>query len=442
MKFINEINEIKKKEYRQWRNELLKKKYIVFRDNEIQKRQHEDLQHKGNIKKVNQRKAKILKKKKIINKHPNSFCHSFACNSISANKSKDAQNIMYSEITNYSPSSNTRNHNKRKKDKIKRTSNLKFIPAFKFNTTLNNNDNTLPIYYITNTSDEMFQFIKNDSKKPIISKFVTETLNILNEPMGCQMWLDELSPIFILIPREISIMKTTKVKPELNSISEILQRYGNNFAGGVRKSICQKYGTFGQHVQQGRHGVRLKNISDDQSANYTKLKKFLSRIEHITKQYIPSPILRGLAKAREKLRWSGMGSEKKEERSDGIWASLATSYNYISAVHTDKDFFLCAISPSCSHDDCLNASGKYINDIPTAIHFCLPDFGYAIAMKPGDILLFNPLQKHSVSMREEFYEDKTVFVTSFYLKSGVVSGNDNTPPEIEKFQLNMDNFNN
>ena len=50
----------------------------------------------------------------------------------------------------------------------------------------------------------------------------------------------------------------------------------------------------------------------------------------------------------------------------------------------------------------------------------------AIALRPGDVLFFNPLQKHCLSQRTLHYLDEKLYCSAFYLTTKQISGNDNT----------------
>ena len=64
-------------------------------------------------------------------------------------------------------------------------------------------------------------------------------------------------------------------------------------------------------------------------------------------------------------------------------------------------------------------------DDEIACHFMFPEYGIAIALRPGDVLFFNPLHYHCLSERNILYADEKVFVTSFYLKAAQIGLNDN-----------------
>jgi hypothetical protein len=59
-------------------------------------------------------------------------------------------------------------------------------------------------------------------------------------------------------------------------------------------------------------------------------------------------------------------------------------------------------------------------------YFAFPRIGMAVALWPGDFLLFNPQEPHSISCRCRT-GDK-IFCISSYFKMGVVGLNDNSNP--------------
>ena len=62
-------------------------------------------------------------------------------------------------------------------------------------------------------------------------------------------------------------------------------------------------------------------------------------------------------------------------------------------------------------------------------YFTFPTLGLAIALRPGDILNFNPQVYHSVSSLCD--PKQNIWCASLYLKNAVVGGNDNSLPLTE-----------
>ncbi len=57
-------------------------------------------------------------------------------------------------------------------------------------------------------------------------------------------------------------------------------------------------------------------------------------------------------------------------------------------------------------------------------YFTFPRIGLAVALQPGDFLLFNPLEPNSTS--SQCKAEVKAYVISSYLKTAVVGGNDNS----------------
>ena len=62
-----------------------------------------------------------------------------------------------------------------------------------------------------------------------------------------------------------------------------------------------------------------------------------------------------------------------------------------------------------------NAENEYKLDSPIVHHFCFLEAGRAVAMRNGDILLFNPTKYHCMSKKEKIVDNNDVYVNSFYL---------------------------
>jgi hypothetical protein len=117
--------------------------------------------------------------------------------------------------------------------------------------------------------------------------------------------------------------------------------------------------------------------------------------------------------------------------SNSVWASMATSYNYISPAHRDRDAFLsCMFVSMCAVDENRNGKYPYSLKMDVSSYFCFPELKTAVALRPGDVLFFDPLQLHCCSQRTIPYQYKKVYLSSFYLSTKQISGNDNSVPVI------------
>jgi hypothetical protein len=66
----------------------------------------------------------------------------------------------------------------------------------------------------------------------------------------------------------------------------------------------------------------------------------------------------------------------------------------------------------------------YQNDDWIICYFAFPQIGIAVALQPGDILMFNPQETHCISLRCN--KDDNIYCISSYLKTQVVGLNANS----------------
>jgi hypothetical protein len=103
--------------------------------------------------------------------------------------------------------------------------------------------------------------------------------------------------------------------------------------------------------------------------------------------------------------------------SSTIFPAIACGRNVYLNVHTDDDYFWSATTII------QNDAGPLQEDSAILNYFCFPTKGISVALRHGDILLFNPTVPHCISSRCD--ETRDVFCISLYLKTAVVGGNDN-----------------
>ncbi|MCK7495298.1 MAG: hypothetical protein MZW92_32575 [Comamonadaceae bacterium] len=245
---------------------------------------------------------------------------------------------------------------------------------------------------------------------------------------GGQMILDNEDYIFILVPRSDSIHHQTHVKDTLATLNAVNK--AKNCAetrGKARIPVAEgkgKYTTIGLKPNRGRTGITESwpdKLNETDRCNVVKL---MNTIEELAKGYLPSDALRGIEKA------SLLGNWQKIETGTSppnIWSSLAIALNYYLNAHTDQDFFYSLLTVASAHG-LRQDINQYSMNTEICNYFAFPEQGIAVALRPGDMLLFNPQYQHCLSSRTSFYENKDVFSLSLYLKSGVVGKNNNTLP--------------
>ena len=100
-----------------------------------------------------------------------------------------------------------------------------------------------------------------------------------------------------------------------------------------------------------------------------------------------------------------------------MFASIASAKNVTLNSHADNDTIYSLVTPMETN------GAPFTDNDDICLYFTFPDLGYSIALRPGDILIFNPQKYHSVSSRCD--PTKPIWCTSLYLKNAVVGGNNN-----------------
>jgi hypothetical protein len=91
----------------------------------------------------------------------------------------------------------------------------------------------------------------------------------------------------------------------------------------------------------------------------------------------------------------------------------------------DEDFFY-SLTTIASERGLKTDIDRYRIDADVCNYFTFAEQGIAVAIRPGDMLIFNPLYHHCLSSRTSLYEGDDVFCMSLYLKTAVVGQNDNS----------------
>ena len=236
------------------------------------------------------------------------------------------------------------------------------------------------------------------------------------------------SPVFIRLPRvdSIRIMKNglgvcMAMKACAMTQHQPLSRGTLNcvFADDGNKYCCvgAQPGRAKRGVQSGLY--RLKNGLP--SKEWDLLHKVLKRGEYAFDRYMDTEVIQHITSAKSRVHFKTMepspsSSSKKQAR---YYNGLGFGINVYLRSHVDMDFTMSIVQ---AHID----NHNYANDDKIICYFAFPRIGVAVALRPGDFLLFNPQEPHSVSSRCNREDD--IFIISSYLKTAVVGLNDNSNP--------------
>lgn len=121
----------------------------------------------------------------------------------------------------------------------------------------------------------------------------------------------------------------------------------------------------------------------------TVLDKYFAKVEHAAMAFIDSKSISAVAFAK---RVSGyQGYQYSDGRESSIWSAIAIAENVAMNMHRDNDFFLGAAS--------VITNETLGQDERICQFFCFPEYGRAVGLRNGDVVLFNPRKAHCISGR-------------------------------------------
>ena len=232
---------------------------------------------------------------------------------------------------------------------------------------------------------------------------------------------------FIRIPRKAALKITRMESIEESNKFCIALKYGYDCQRGSllrsdQKKIFSdyKYVCMGTQPCRAKHGVRdatyhRESMPDEQ---WNFVVEMMKRTETALSEYVSTDAIRDLNHARRLLKFKTMApADGCRDHSTKIFGGIAFGVDVHLACHTDQDYTYSVIS--------IHIHGhQYSLHDRVVAYFCFPRLGIAVALRPGDILMFNPSEPHAVSSKCR--HDDTVFCVSMYLKTAVVGLNDNS----------------
>ena len=238
--------------------------------------------------------------------------------------------------------------------------------------------------------------------------------------------LDGKSP-FVRVPRRASLEITQMESMEESNKFCIALKYGFNcqrgslHRGEARKIYCDhKYCCMGVQPNRAAPGVNDATYHRDSMPEgmWDLIVEKMKLTENALSSYVSTDAIRDLNCARRLLKFKTMSPHNGcRGHSTKIFGGIAFGVNVHLSSHIDLDY-----TYSVTSVHLLNH--QYSMQDKIVAYFCFPRLGLAVALRPGDLLLFNPSEPHAISSRVEY--DDTLFCVSMYLKTAVVGLNDNS----------------
>ena len=283
--------------------------------------------------------------------------------------------------------------------------------------------NSSPIFYSgTPVTDKQFIPTAHSIARTL---YAIENLKIVDTCFGCILKSRSGDTVFTLLPRQRAIEKLTFVKETMKSLYALEATKGKaEVRGKSRIPVAEcngKYTTVGLKPNRGSKGITDSWPKQLSTLDRERIWKLMTACEEAGKGYLNSEALRGLRSAQSLVQWPKV----EGAAANPLWGSLACGRNYYLNAHCDDDFFY-SLTTIVSQYGLRQGIDRYEMDAEICNFFCFPEQGIAVALRPGDMLLFNPKYHHCLSSRTKEYKSNDVFCLSLYLKTAVVGGNDNS----------------
>jgi hypothetical protein len=200
------------------------------------------------------------------------------------------------------------------------------------------------------------------------------------------------------------------------------------------------YLTFGQSCSRKEAGlIDVNRELDKEEIRFERevLHKYFGKMTHCAKAYMDTASIVFSKYVRAMTNYNNFRLDD-DDNSDSIWPTIAIAINVLMEMHCDNDYFIGAVGVLGENGFHEEYHAEYSKDCPSGRielalplsnesilqYFCFPTAGVSVALRNGDVLLFNALLPHCISSRAT--KSENVICTSLYLKTALVGGNDNT----------------
>ncbi|GFH48503.1 hypothetical protein CTEN210_04979 [Chaetoceros tenuissimus] len=267
-----------------------------------------------------------------------------------------------------------------------------------------------------------------------VTKFRVSELEIIDDTNGFSLHNEKGHVIATLVPREKALLD--RPKDIFEALNLCLQKANPKYTRGGTRLVGVKNKDDGAEAYFCRGWTPCRN----KKGNYEKWmeheKKVPGLVERIQKLirfndnkaqgYIHPMHLKGFKMAEKKgfsdfVNACSPDANPEELIKQGqVLVSIAVGVGSYLNAHKDDDAFVSVITSLAEDED------HYKEEADIVTYFCFPDQGRAIALRAGDILVFNSADElHCSSSNSEAFSNETVFNCSMYLKTNVLAGNNN-----------------
>jgi hypothetical protein len=256
---------------------------------------------------------------------------------------------------------------------------------------------------------------------PVNSLFVVDTTLGFKFPFDSQ----EQDQV-LLVPREQVISHNfqpnhANLLDALHELSSLTKKTGvqrgKDRIVAFQNASNNKYLTPGIFPLRNACGTGIRSLEELQANHHQAIFRYVKNSEMLAMKSMSPLVARGSSRASQLVPFATFPGAKKG-KSTRMFSSIATALNVCLNSHKDVDAFYGVVTTLVD-----NRNKIFLLDDMITCYFTFPTLGFAVALRPGDILYFNPTIYHSVSSRRNFQEN--IWCTSLYTKNAVVGGNNN-----------------
>ncbi len=233
------------------------------------------------------------------------------------------------------------------------------------------------------------------------------------------------SPIFVHLPSVDSLNMMRDSRYICSAVRSCAKNQRTTLSRGTQNHVFlednHKYCCIGSQPCRAERGVRsgsyrLKN--GFQSKEWDVIHNVLRRSEYAFDRYMDTEVIQHITAAKQRVNYRTMEPllQSSGVKLGRIYNGMGFGINVYLRSHTDQDFMMSIVQAHID-EHCYIASDKI------TCYFAFPQIGTAVTLCPGDFLIFNPQEPHSISSRCNAKDD--VYCISSYLKTAVVGLNDN-----------------
>jgi hypothetical protein len=274
---------------------------------------------------------------------------------------------------------------------------------------------------------------KNPNKpKKAFQHSATKNLEVTDTVDGAHCVDDNGRIIWTLIPRAYTLASGD---PNVNALLGTLNVINSNIVRECHRGdnihlisedppeAKSRYTSAGCAANLGATGTTHKRPEIPEE-DWKRLLELSCHVHYCAYGYMPSDTLQRISSLHRILELMNFDGETctVDTIITQIWNSMALGKNNSPNSHKDKDVTSSAVAVLAPP-----ANGEsYVMDEPIAHYFVFPTIGKSVALRGGDVLLFDPSYFHSLSTRTDHFANIDTHCLSMYLNTATTSGNDKT----------------